>query len=296
MKTILPILLLMVLLAGCSGNNDLSDAYGNFEVNDVMISAEASGKLIIFKPEEGKIMKKGELVAVIDSTDLSLKRKQMKAQLASVSSKIANINAQIDVREQQKKNLTTDKNRVEKLMKDGAATQKQMDDITGQLDVVEKEISSVKTQKTSVQAEMQALRAQIAQVEESISKCVIKNPLKGVVLDKYAEPFEITSFGKPLYKIANLDEMTLRVYVSGAQLPGIKIGQEVEVLVDQNENQLRKLTGKITWISETAEFTPKIIQTREERVNLVYAVKIRVKNDGSLKIGMPGEVNFKQLN
>ena len=296
MKTILPILLLMVLLAGCSGNNDLSDAYGNFEVNDVMISAEASGKLIIFKPEEGKIMKKGELVAVIDSTDLSLKRKQMKAQLASVSSKIANINAQIDVREQQKKNLTTDKNRVEKLMKDGAATQKQMDDITGQLDVVEKEISSVKTQKTSVQAEMQALRAQIAQVEESISKCVIKNPLKGVVLDKYAEPFEITSFGKPLYKIANLDEMTLRVYVSGAQLPGIKIGQEVEVLVDQNEDQLRKLTGKITWISETAEFTPKIIQTREERVNLVYAVKIRVKNDGSLKIGMPGEVNFKQLN
>ena len=296
MKTILPILLLMVLLAGCSGNNDLSDAYGNFEVNDVMISAEASGKLIIFKPEEGKIMKKGELVAVIDSTDLSLKRKQMKAQLASVSSKIANINAQIDVREQQKKNLTTDKNRVEKLMKDGAATQKQMDDITGQLDVVEKEISSVKTQKTSVQAEMQALRAQIAQVEESISKCVIKNPLKGVVLDKYAEPFEITSFGKPLYKIANLDEMTLRVYVSGAQLPGIKIGQEVEVLVDQNEDQLRKLTGKITWISETAEFTPKIIQTREERVNLVYAVKVRVKNDGSLKIGMPGEVNFKQLN
>ncbi|MCB0806958.1 MAG: HlyD family efflux transporter periplasmic adaptor subunit [Bacteroidales bacterium] len=296
MKTILPILLLMVLLAGCSGNNDLSDAYGNFEVNDVMISAEASGKLIIFKPEEGKIMKKGELVAVIDSTDLSLKRKQMKAQLASVSSKIANINAQIDVREQQKKNLTTDKNRVEKLMKDGAATQKQMDDITGQLDVVEKEISSVKTQKTSVQAEMQALRAQIAQVEESISKCVIKNPLKGVVLDKYAEPFEITSFGKPLYKIANLDEMTLRVYVSGAQLPGIKIGQEVEVLVDQYEDQLRKLTGKITWISETAEFTPKIIQTREERVNLVYAVKIRVKNDGSLKIGMPGEVNFKQLN
>ena len=293
MRTNIPVLLLMILLAACSGNVERSDAYGNFEVNDVMISAEANGKLIVFKPEEGKTLKKGELVAVIDSTDLSLKRKQMKAQLASVSSKIANINSQIDVREQQKKNLTTDKNRVEKLMKDGAATQKQMDDITGQLDVVEKEISSIKTQKTSVQAEMQAIRAQIAQVEESISKCVIKNPVKGVVLEKYAEPYEITSFGKPLYKIANLDKMTLRVYVSGAQLPEVEIGQEVEVLVDQNEDQLRELSGKVTWISETAEFTPKIIQTREERVNMVYAVKVQVKNDGSLKIGMPGEVNFE---
>ncbi len=291
-----PVILFLIVLAACSSNNEHSDAYGNFEVDDVMISAEANGKLTLFKPEEGKALKKGELVAVIDSTNLSLKREQLKAQLASVSSKIANINAQIDVREQQKKNVTIDKNRVEKLMKDGAATQKQMDDITGQLDVVEKEIASIKTQKTSVQAEMQALKAQIAQVEESISKCVIKNPMKGVVLEKYAEPFEITSFGKPLYKIANLDEMTLRVYVSGDQLPQIKLGQEVEVLVDKDKDSNTKLSGRVSWISETAEFTPKIIQTKEERVNLVYAVKVRVKNDGSLKIGMPGEVNFENNN
>jgi len=294
MNTKFPILLLLVILAACSGNNERSDAYGNFEVDDVIISGEANGKLVLFKAEEGKKLKKGELVAVIDSTDLNLKRRQLKAQLASVSSKIENINAQIDVREQQKKNITTDKNRVEKLMKGGAATQKQMDDVTGQLDVVEKEIASVKTQKTSVLAEGDAIKAQIAQVEESINKCVVRNPVAGVVLEKYTEPDEITSFGKPLYKIANLDEMTLRVYVSGAQLPHVKLGQVVEVLIDKDEDTDQKLSGRVSWISESAEFTPKIIQTKEERVNMVYAVKVKVKNDGTLKIGMPGEVNFIQ--
>ena len=294
MNTKIPVLLLLILLAACSGNNDRSDAYGNFEVDDVIISAEANGKLVVYNAEEGKKLEKDVLVAVIDSTDLNLKRKQLKAQLISVSSKIENINSQIEVREQQKKNLTVDKNRIEKLMKDGAATQKQLDDINGQLDVLEKEVSSVKTQKTSILAEVEAIKAQIAQVEESINKCIIRNPVAGIVLEKYAEPNEITAFGKPLYKIANLDEMTLRVYISGAQLPHVKLGQDVEVLIDQDAETDRKLSGRVSWISESAEFTPKIIQTKEERVNMVYAVKVKVKNDGSLKIGMPGEVNFIQ--
>ncbi len=294
MNTKFPVILFMVFLAACSGNNDPSDAYGNFEVDDVIISAEANGKLMLYNAEEGKKLAKGDLVAVIDSTDLDLKRKQLKAQLASVSSKIENINAQIEVRQQQIQNITIDKNRVEKLMKDGAATQKQMDDINGQLDVVQKEIGSIKTQKTAVLAEMEAIKAQIAQVEESVDKCVVKNPLTGIVLEKYAEPFEVTAFGKPLYKIANLDEMTLRVYVSGAQLPHVKLGQEVEVLIDKDKKSDQKLSGRVSWISESAEFTPKIIQTKEGRVNMVYAVKVKVKNDGTLKIGMPGEVNFIQ--
>jgi HlyD family secretion protein len=292
MKTNNLFLIIVMLLAACSGKNDRSDAYGNFEVDDVMISAEASGKLLTFTAIEGKSLGKGELVAVIDTTDLVLKRSQFDAQKTSISARIDNIRAQIEVQKQQKQNLLTDKARIEKLLKDGAATQKQLDDVNGQIELVDRQIASINTQFASVNAELEVVNTQIAQLEESISKCKIYNPSEGIVLEKFAEPNEITAFGKPLYKIADMNEMILRVYISGDQLPNIKLDQEVEVLIDQDKKTNRKLTGVVSWVSETAEFTPKIIQTKEERVNMVYEVKVRVKNDGSLKIGMPGEVNF----
>ena len=292
MKSNYLFLFVAFLLASCSHNDDRSDAYGNFEVDDVMVSAESSGKLLLFNAEEGKKMAANELVAVIDTTDLVLKRDQLIAQQRAVSSKIENIRSQIEVQKQQLANINTDKDRIEKLLKDGAATQKQLDDINGQIEVVNRQIGSTNTQFATVQSELEVYNSQIAQVNESIRKCTIYNPSEGIVLEKFAEPSEITSFGRPLYKIANMDEMILRVYVSGDQLSQIKLSQQVEVFIDQDKTTKRKLTGTVSWVSETAEFTPKIIQTKEERVNMVYAVKVRVKNDGSLKIGMPGEVNF----
>jgi len=291
-QTKLIFLMVIGICAGCSDNSNLSDAYGNFEADDVIISSEANGKLINFNVEEGKNIKKNLLVGVIDTTNLVLQRKQLKAQTVAVSSRIENIEAQIKVQVQQKKNLQVDKQRIENLIMDGAGTQKQLDDINGAIDMVESQIASIQTQYAAVATELEVINTQIAQVEESIAKCHIYNPMDGVVLEKYAEQNEITTYGKPLYKIADITEMILRVYISGAQLPQIKIGQEVKVMIDQDKKSNRSLTGEIFWISETAEFTPKIIQTKEERVNMVYALKVRVKNDGTLKIGMPGEVNF----
>ncbi len=291
-KYLIPII--AILLASCTGNEDLSDAYGNFEVDDIIVSAEANGKLLLLDVEEGKVLNANKLVAVIDTVDYVLKRKQLKAQKNAISSRIQNIQSQIDVQEQQKKNLLINQKRIEKLLKDGAATQKQLDDINGQIDLVDSQIESIKTQIVSVVSELEVINTQIAQVEESIKKCNIKNPIEGVVLEKYAEANEITTFGKPLYKIADMHFMILRIYVSGGQLPQIILGQEVEVLIDKNDQSNTKLKGVISWISESAEFTPKIIQTKEERVNMVYAVKVNVKNEGNLKIGMPGEVNFKK--
>ncbi|OQX76482.1 MAG: HlyD family secretion protein [Bacteroidetes bacterium 4484_249] len=289
-KYLIPVL--AVVFAACSNNNEISDAYGNFEVDDVIISAEANGKLLLFTVEEGKKLPADQLVGIIDTTNFVLKTKQLQAQKKAISSRIENIRSQIDVQQQQKKNILIDKERIEKLLKDGAATQKQLDDINGKIDLIDMQIESIKTQNESVTAELEVVNTQISQIDESIKKCKIINPVEGVVLEKYAEANEITAFGKPLYKIADIDEMILRIYVSGLQLPHIKIGQEVEVLIDDTDKTNRTLSGTISWISESAEFTPKIIQTKEERVNMVYAVKVRVKNDGSLKIGMPGEVNF----
>jgi HlyD family secretion protein len=174
-------------------------------------------------------------------------------------------------------------------MRANAATQKQLDDINGKVDVLKQQMKSVETQNAPIINEVKSVEIQIQQLEDQLKKSLITNPIKGTVLVKYAEPHEITAFGRPLYKIADLEQMTLRVYISENQLANLKIGQEVTVKIDAGE-QMKSYPGNITWISETAEFTPKIIQTKEERVNLVYAVKISVKNDGSLKIGMPAEM------
>ena len=206
---------------------------------------------------------------------------------------MADVEGQIAVQQQQKTNLLVEKVRLTRLLKDKAATPKQLDDINGAINLVDRQISAIKTQNADIIQEQEVMERQIAQVNESLNKCHILNPLSGTVLVKYAEPGEITLPGKILYKIANLSELELKVYISGDQLPSIKIGQKVDVLVDNDKTSNRKLEGTVSWISQKAEFTPKIIQTKEERVDLVYAVKVRVPNDGSLKIAMPGEVNFR---
>ena len=287
-------MLVLVVLFACSGNNHKSDAYGNFEATEITVSALGQGQILAFEVEEGSVLAQGQEVGLIDTTDLHLKLQQLVESKAAVATKIPNINAQIDVLVQQKANLEVDKKRIDNLYGDGAATRKQVDDINGALDLVNAQVRSLEVQRSSVYQEMETIDRQAAQVREGIRKCHIINPQEGTVLVKYAEAGEVASIGRPLYKIADLKNMKLKVYVSGEQLPHISLGQQVEVLIDQDRRTNRELTGLVSWISESAEFTPKTIQTKQERVNLVYAVKILVINDGSLKIGMPGEINFMQ--
>jgi HlyD family secretion protein len=295
-KLVFGAIMITLSLASCSGDNDKPDAYGTFEATEVTVSSQTNGKLLWLSIEEGQIVDSGLLVGVIDTLELSLKISQAKEQQLATSARKGDLEAQIAVQEQNKENILIEKARIEKLLKDGAATRKQMDDITASLNLIDKQVASIRSQYASLDAQVRTFDKQIAQLEKSISDARIINPVKGTILTKYAEANEITTYGKPIYKIADLSEMQLRVYVSGAQLPYIKTGQEVEVRFDKDEKTNSKVKGVVSWISQSAEFTPKTIQTKEERVNLVYAVKVLVKNDGSLKIGMPGEIRFMPLN
>jgi HlyD family secretion protein len=287
------VMIALIWLSSCDNRNKLSDAYGNFEAVQVTVSAESAGKIHFLNVEEGSQPDSGSIVALIDTTDLYLKKLQLQSQKKAVSVKKSSVVSQIDVQQQQKANLMIEKNRVTRLMADKAATQKQLDDINGALDMADKQIASIQTQNAGIAEEMEVIDRQIAQVNESLHKCYIRNPVNGTVLSKFAEAGEIAAPGRALYKIADLSMMELKVYVSGSQLPAVKLGQQVEVLIDADKKSNRKLSGTISWISPKAEFTPKIIQTKEERVNLVYGLKIKVLNDGSLKISMPAEVNFE---
>lgn len=282
----------LIGISACTGQNGKSDAYGNFEAREVIVSAQSQGEILELELGEGETLKPGQTVGWIDTSTLAARRQQLKARQNSLNAKLANIQAQVDVQQEQINTLLTEKRRVERLLKDEAATQRQYDNITGQLNVARKKLKSIRTQKQSVYSERQVLDKQLQELETQFSHCRIVNPIQGTVLEKYLEPSEIAAPGKAIYKIADVSEMTLRIYVSGAQLPDIKLGQQVEVLVDKNQEENQRFSGTVTWISPEAEFTPKIIQTKEERVDLVYAVKVRVKNDGTIKIGMPGEVNF----
>ncbi len=288
----LNIIFMLTVIAGCSGNNNKSDAYGNFEATEIIVSAEGNGKLIEFDITEGAVVEKSALVGYIDTVQLSLKRDQLKATRRTISSKFQNVISQIDILKEQLKIATTEKQRIESLFAQNAATKKQVDDINGQVKVIEKQILSIEVQNSGIISEVQSIDAQLEQINDQIRKCMIMNPVRGTVLNKFAEAHEITAYGKPLYKIADLETMFLRVYIDGDQLPHIHIGQIVQVLIDQDKDRNQTLEGEVSWISSKAEFTPKIIQTKEERVNMVYAVKIRIMNDGRLKIGMPGEINF----
>lgn len=283
------LLSISLLFSGCNRNSGKADGYGNFEATEITVSAEANGKLLEMKVDEGDQLDEGQVVGYIDTTQLSLKRDQLLASRTKISASSASVLSQINVYQEQQRTLQIQKQRIVNLLKDSAATQKQLDDVNGQLNVIQRQIASVRAQNASVLAELDGLNAQLEQVDDQINKSVIINPSGGTVLTKYAEAGEVVSFGKPLYKIGNLDDMYLRVYVGETQLPALAIGKNVKVKIDA-PGGMRDFQGTVSWISSTAEFTPKVIQTREERVNLVYAVKVSVKNDGALKIGMPGEI------
>ncbi len=292
MKNIYIIIAVTLFITACSSTEETSDAYGNFEVDKTVISAEAQGKLLSFNLEEGDLLEAEQVVGRIDTLNLYYKKEQLMAQLASLQSKFAGIDAQMAVVNQQKANLIINQKRVHHLFKSKAATQKQVDDIDGQVIVAEKQAEAINTQKLSLQNQIVVLDNQIKAIDYALEKSTIVNPVSGRVLTKLAMVNEVLAPGKPLYTIADMSRIKLKVYVSGKILSKVKLGNEAVVLVDGEDGKLKEYNGKVVWISNSAEFTPKTIQTREDRVNLVYAVKIAVDNDGSLKIGMPGEAKF----
>lgn len=292
MKKLQIITLVLMTLGACKNGETKSDAYGNFEAFETIVSSETAGKLLSMEVKQGDQLEPGKLIARIDTTEIILKKLQTEAQLVASETKKQNVTAQINVLKEQKKNIQTTQQRIAKMFADKAATQQQMDDINGQLNVLDKQISATNTQFQLIASEMEVVKRQLDLLNEQMTKCLIKSPNKGTVLETYLENGELATPGKPVLKMADLSSLELKVYISGAQLSNVKLGNEVKVLIDSGAKEMKTITGKISWISSESEFTPKIIQTKEERVKLMYAVKIVVPNDGSLKIGMPGEVNF----
>lgn len=280
------------LIAGCSNKTKQADAFGNFEATEVIVSAETSGRILSFIPTEGSLIEKDSVLALIDTTLLHLQKAEIDAGMNGIQTKMASINAQNAILNQQIENLKVNIERTGKMLKEDAATTKQLDDLTGQSAVFEKQIEANNTQKASVISELSVYQSKKRTLNEQISRCTVRSPLNGTLLQKYSEEGEITAAGRPLAKIADLSVMKLKVYVSGAMLGNIKTGQECIVRTDTADNRYKTFHGTVSYISGKAEFTPKVIQTRQERVTLVYAVTIEVKNDGTLKSGMPGEAIF----
>jgi len=284
-------LLLFIPFVACNNDNELVDAYGNFEAIEVIISSETAGLIVDFPFFEGDRLKKGQLVVSIDTIQLFLQKEQLLSGKSSLGARISTLDAQVKASKVQLENLLREKKRIDRLVEGGAATAKQKDDIEGQIELMRAQIVATESQKASVYAERKTLDIQISQVEDKINRSKIRSPLDGSILTKFKEEGELAAPGQPLCKIANMDELILRAYISGKQLSAVKSGSQVTVQYDV-ELGIEETRGIVSWISPRAEFTPKIIQTREERVNLVYAIKVLVPNDGTLKIGMPGEVVF----
>lgn len=284
-----------LLLAACAQDENIYDATGTFEAVETIVSSEASGTIQALNIREGQRLKKGTKVGYVDSTQLYLKRKQLQAQIRSVLSRQPNISTQLAALFEELQQAEREQRRVASLLNADAATKKQLDDATTQVNIVKRKIaaqeSSLGITMSSLREETLPLQVQIEQTNDLLDKCRIVNAIDGTVLSKYAEAFETTTAGKPLYKIADLSTLVLRAYITGDQFSGIQLNQKVTVLVDA-ENGYKEYAGTVQWISDKAEFTPKTIQTKDERANLVYAVKIAVKNDGFLKVGMYGEVKL----
>ncbi|MFI0491024.1 HlyD family secretion protein [Flavobacterium sp.] len=291
MKKIITFLILTSLVS-CNKNNDKADGYGNFEATEVTISAQANGNIEYLKLEEGDILEPKTQVGLVDTTQLYFNKQQLIASKATTFSKSTNVLSQKSVLQEQLKTTLIEKMRIENMFAENAATKRQVDEIIGKVNVLKEQIKSVETQNAPIVNDVKSIDVQIEKINDQIEKSKIINPIKGTVLSKYAEANEVTAFGKPLYKIADISEMTLRVYISEIQLSKIKVGQNVTVKID-SDKEMKSYSGTVSWISSSAEFTPKVIQTKEERVNLVYAVKVKVKNDGTLKIGMPAEMWIK---
>ena len=279
-------------MAYCGRADRSPDAWGNFEATEILISSESGGKIISVFADEGDNVSGNDLAVVTDTSMLVLQLGELRATKAGTRTKISSIDAQNSVLLQQIKNLEVNIDRVTNMIEGKAATQKQLDDLTGQVDVLKKQIEANNIQKVSVFSEITVLDAREEILKEQLSKCYLKFPSDGTVLARYCEPGELTGQGKPLFKIADLSVMELKVFVSGAQLSSVKIGERCIARIDNGPENYIEFSGTITRISDKAEFTPKIIQTHEERVDLVYAVTIEVDNDGSIKSGMPGEAIF----
>lgn len=310
---IISILLVTVsstLLISCKKGNGDFDASGTFEANEVIVSAETAGKILEFTAEEGTKLEKNQITAVIDPTNLQLQSEQVDASINALGEKtsdltpyIRTLEQQIEIQKTQVSALERERARFVNLLKEDAATGKQLDDVETQLKVAREQLAltqrqldqqkaAINTQNRSVLSEQQPLSKRKAQIDDQLSRTKVMNPVAGTVLTSYAEAGEITAPGKALYKIADLTNMDLRAYISGDQFSQVKIGQTVKVFIDNGKDEYKEMQGTVTWISDKAEFTPKTIQTKDERAHLVYATKIRVKNNGSVKVGMYGEVKF----
>ncbi len=284
------VLFLSLLLASCRQKEEEAFAYGNFESEDVLVSTETTGTVDMFSIHEGDRVKKNQLLGIIDTSQLHLKLVQVKASGEAVGSRLAQLDEEMNVNDVNLQNIQRDLSRVEAMHKEGAATDKQLDDLRGQVAVTNARNAALRSQKTSIYAELNANKAQILQIRDQIQKCILRAPMDGTILETFIREGELAVTGHALYKMADLTSVILRAFIDGDQLSSISIGEKVEISYDGPGGRLLHNTGTVSWISTEAEFTPKIIQTRKERVNLVYAVKVIVPNDGSLKIGMPGEI------
>lgn len=311
MKKICAYSLPLLLLLSCGNGNTAFDASGTFEADDVIVSAEMPGKIIRLALEEGSVLAKDSVVGAIDALPVQLQQAQVEASIRSLKDKtydaapqVALLQEQLQVQETQLNNLLHEQKRIENLLKADAATGKQLDDLVNQIEVMRKQmkvtrqqinvqLNNTGTQNRSILSEAAPLEKRMAQLKDQEKRTLIINPVAGTVLNQYAEEGEITAAGKALYKVADLSTLTLRAYITGAQLSSVKLNQPVTVYTDQGKKEYKAHKGTLYWISDKAEFTPKTIQTKEERANLVYAVKIRVVNDGLIKIGMYGEVKLQ---
>lgn len=293
--------LMLPLLLSCGDEAQAPDAYGIFEGRDVLVSSELAGKLVRLDVMEGQWLPADTVVGLVDTQQLHLRKRQLQSSIAAVMSRRQDLPAQQRVYDEQLANLRREQARFEKLLAEGAATQKQLDDLSGQIEVVESQkhagLTVLATTNRGLSSETEPLLRQIEQIDDQIRRSVLRNPRAGQVLSVYAEAGEIASPGRPLYKLADTRELYLRAYATASQLASLKLGQQVTVHLDNGQGGLAARSGEISWISQQAEFTPKVIQTREERVSQVYAIKIRVANeDGLAKIGMPGDVSFSAPN
>ena len=297
-RNLLGLCSLLALFSACGSGAPKYDATGTFETTEVLVSAEASGRLLYFDIEEGMLLKAGEEVGVVDTVQLYLKKLQLEASIKSVEEQRPDILKQVAATKEQISAAQRERNRVANLLKVGAANQKQLDDAEDQLEVLRKQLvaqnSTLSNSHQSLTWQSSSVGIQVAQVEDQLKKCHITSPITGTVLAKYAEAGELTAMGTPLFKVADTEQMYLRAYITSEQLSQVKLGQKVTVFSDYGTDEHKQYPGVVTWISDTSEFTPKTILTKNERANLVYAVKIAVHNDGLLKIGMYGGVEFNK--
>ena len=289
----------LVFLYSCGKSNEQYDASGTFEATEIMVSSEASGKILQFGAQEGELLQPGNEIVLIDTLQLFLKKQQLLSSINALQSRRPEVNKQIAAVQQQIATAKTEKQRAENLVKASAANQKMLDDINAQIVVLEKQLAAQKStldiSNRGISDDVATMEIQVAQLDDQLLKCRIASPINGTLLVKYAQVGELAMPGKALFKVADMESMILRAYITSDQLTQLKIGQTVKVFADFGEGT-REYSGTISWISGKAEFTPKTIQTKDERANLVYAVKIAVKNDGYLKIGMYGQVKLTMDN